>query len=152
MVFIQIGHGTLSTFGLFGPPVSMVDEVTFPLPPGVQFGDGTPIIGTPVIPVAFIGYSGANRANFLITIDSSSGMLNGNGDVIPFSDLSWTTQDGDIPSGQFDDSANQFLQQYNLRGRRYRGIVDYLTFSYSNSSGYPAGDYSGRVTYTIFEL
>ncbi|NIW25411.1 MAG: hypothetical protein GWN29_13070 [Gammaproteobacteria bacterium] len=151
-VFIQIGSGELSTYGLFGPPVTMVDEVTFPLPAGVQFGDGTPIVGTPVIPMAFLGYSGGNQANYLITMDSSGGMMNASGDVIPFSDLSWITQDGDIPSGQFDNSANQFLQQYSERGRRARGVVDYLTFSYANTSVYPAGDYTGRVTYTIFEL
>jgi hypothetical protein len=151
-VFIQVGHGELSTYGLLGPPVAQVDQVTFPLPPGVQFGDGTPIVGTPVIPIALLGYSGGNQANYLVTMNSSGGLVNGNGDVIPFSDLSWTTQDGDIPSGQFDNSANQFLQQYNRRGRRARGVVDYLTFSYANTSTYPGGTYSGRVTYTITNL
>jgi hypothetical protein len=138
-VFIQVGHGELSTYGLLGPPVAQVDQVTFPLPPGVQFGDGTPIVGTPVIPIALLGYSSGNQANYLVTIDSSGGLVNGNGDVIPFSDLSWTTQDG-------------FLQQYNRRGRRARGVVDYLTFSYANTSTYPGGTYSGRVTYTITNL
>ena len=151
-VYVQVGHGVLGIFGLFGPPVSQVDEVTFPLPPGVQFGDGTPIAGTPVIPILFLGYSGGNRANYLVTMNSAGGLINGNGDVIPFSTLSWTTQDGDIPSGQFDDSANQFLQQYNRRGRRARGVVDYLTFSYANTASFPPGTYSGRVTYTITNL
>ena len=85
-------------------------------------------------------------------MNSAGGLINGNGDVIPFSTLSWTTQDGDIPSGQFDDSANQFLQQYNRRGRRARGVVDYLTFSYANTASFPPGTYSGRVTYTITNL
>jgi hypothetical protein len=151
-VFIQIGHGELSRDGLFGPPVAMVDEVSFPLPPGVQLGDGTPILGTPVIPVAFLGYSGGRQANYIVTMDSSGGLVNASGDVMPFSELSWTTLDGDIPSGQFDDSASQFLQQYNFRGNRSRGVIDYLTFSYANTTGYPAGDYTGRVTYTITEL
>jgi hypothetical protein len=151
-VLIQVGHGVLSAYGLLGPPVSQVDEVSFPLPPGVQFGDGTPIVGTPVSPIAFLGYSGSNQSNYIVTMNSSGGLVNGNGDVILFSELSWTTQDGDIPSGQFDNSANQVLQQYNRRGNRARGVVDYLTFSYANTSTYPAGSYSGRVTYTITNL
>jgi len=151
-VFVQVGHGELSNFGLFGAPVTQVDEVTFPVPPGVQFGDGTPIVGTPVIPIAFLGYSGGNQANYLVTMDSAGGLVNGNGDVIPFSELSWTTQDGDIPPGQFGNSANQFLQQYNFRGNRARGVVDYLTFSYANTATYPPGTYLGRVTYTITNL
>lgn len=151
-VFIQIGHGSLTRDGLLGPPIAMVDEVTFPVPPGVQLGDGTPIIGTPVIPMAFLGYSGGNQANYIVTMDSSGGLVNGSGDVMPFSEISWTTQDGDIPGGQFNDSGNQLLQQYNFRGNRSRGVIDYLTFTYANTSGYPAGDYAGRVTYTIAEL
>ena len=151
-VYIQVGHGALSAYGLLGPPANLVDVVSFSIPPGVQPGDGTPIVGGPVIPIAFLGYSGGNQANYMVTMNSASGLVNGTGDVIPFTEFSWTTQDGDIPPGQFDGSANQFLAQYNGRGRRARGVVDYLTFSYANSTIYPPGAYSGRVTYTISQL
>ena len=139
----------MATYGLFGGPASQVDEVSFPIPAGVTAGDGTEIVGAPVMPIAFLGYSGGNQANYQVTIDSSGGLVNANNDVIPFSQVRWETQDGDIPGGQFDDSPNQFLQQYNFRGRRARGVVDYLTFYYTNTLVPAAGNYRGRVTYTI---
>jgi len=148
-VYIQVGTGDLATFGLFGGPASQVDEVTFPIPANVTAGDGTEVIGTPVMPIAFLGYSGGNQANYQVTIDSSGGLVSENGDAIPFSQIRWTTVDGDIPGGQFDDSPNQFLQQYNFRGNRARGVVDYLTFIYTNTIVPNAGTYQGRVTYTI---
>ena len=148
-IYVQVGHGFLSTYGLLGPPAGQIDEVTFAFPGGVSIGDGTEIIGTPVMPIAFLGYSGGNQANYQVTVDSSAGLVSGSGDVIPFSEIRWTTQDGHIPGGQFDGSPNQFLQQYNFRGNRSRGVVDYLTFIYSNSIVPPAGTYQGRVTYTI---
>jgi len=150
-IYIQIGSGALGTYGLFGLP-NQIDQVDFPIPGGVSAGDGTPIIGTPVMPILFLGYSGGNQANYLITMDSSGGLVNLTGDVIPFSQISWTTQDGDIPGGVFDNSANQLLQQYSRNGRRARGVVDYLTFSYANTTAPPAGTYSGRVTFTAFLL
>ena len=152
LVYIQVGHGELSSYGLLGGPASQVDEVVFNFPPGTQTGDGTPVTGTPVIPFAFLGYSGRNQANYRINIDSSAGLTNVRGDRLPFSEFSWTTQDGDIPAGQFNDSANQLLLDYRGRGRRMRGVVDYLTFSYNNTQIYPAGTYTGRVIYTITEL
>lgn len=151
-IYVQVGHGLLSDYGLLGPPAGLVDEVVFNLPAGVRPGDGTPVVGTPVMPVAFVGYSGRGRVNFLVTMNSAAGLRNGNGDTMPFSEISWTTRDGDIPGGQFNGSANQLLQQYDLRGRARTGVVDYLTFSYLNTAVYPAGNYTGRVTYTVTVL
>ena len=137
-IYIQVGHGFLSSYGLLGGPAGQIDEVTFAFPGGVAIGDGTEITGTPTIPIGFLGYSGGNQANYQVTIDSSSGLVNADNDVIPFSQIRWTTQDGDIPSGQFDGSPSQFLQQYNFRGNRSRGVVDYLTFIYANTIVPPA--------------
>jgi hypothetical protein len=151
-VYIQVGHGLLSAYGMLGPPAGQVDEVAFTFPPGVQAGNGTPIVGTPVMPILFLGYSGGNRANYRVTMNSAAGLVNATGDVIPFSDFSWTTQDGDIPAGQFNGSANQLLAQYNFNGNRARGVVDYLTFAYANTTVRTGGTYTGRVVYTITEL
>jgi hypothetical protein len=151
-VYIQVGHGDLSVHGMLGPPAGQVDEVLFTLPAGVQSGDGTPVVGTPVIPILFLGFSGGNRANYRVTMNSAAGLVNGSGELIPFSDFSWTTQDGDIPAGQFNGAANQLLAQYNFNGNRARGVVDYLTFSYANAVVRPGGTYTGRVVYTITEL
>ena len=148
-IYIQVGHGLMSNYGLLGGPAGQIDEVTFPIPGSVSIGDGTEITGTPTIPIAFLGYSGGNQANYQVTIDSSGGLVNATSNVIPFSQIRWTTQDGDIPGGQFDGSPNQFLQQYNFRGNRARGVVDYLTFIYRNTTVPPAGNYRGRVTYTV---
>ena len=152
-VYVQIGHGDLSSYGLLGGPASLVDEIVFSFPPGVQSGDGTPITGTPTIPIAFLGKSVSNLNTWRVNIDSAAGLSNGSGDVMPFSEFSWITQDGEIPGGQFNNSANQLLMQYSRRGnRRARGVVDYLTFSYANTNIYPSGVYTGRVIFTITEL
>ncbi len=151
-VYIQIGHGQISALGLFGPPAGQIDEVSFVFPAGVRPGDGTPVIGTPVMPVALLGYSGGGQANFRITMNSAAPLGNGNGDTLPFSEFSWIAQDGDINNGQFDDSANQLLQQFNYFWPRGRGVIDYLTFSYDNDQIYAPGTYTGRVVYTITEL
>lgn len=164
--FIQVGHGIVSSDGMFGPPAGLVDEVSFPFPAGVRPGDGTAIIGTPVIPIMVLGLSRRNRSNFTVTMNSSVPLMNANGDTIPFSEFSWTTQDGDIPPGIFSGGAQQTLM--NFKGKKAKGkgkgkgkkgnrgvnagVVDYLTFSYSNINSYPAGIYQGQVVYTITNL
>ena len=105
-----------------------------------------------MIPITVLGYGGQNRTDYTVTMNSAAGLVNATGGSIPFSDFSWTTQDGDLPAGRFDNSAAQLLQQVRQRGRRARGITDYLTFSYANTSVYPGGTYSGRVVYTITQL
>jgi hypothetical protein len=156
-VFIQIGHGTVSTDGMFGPPAGLVDEVTFPFPAGVRPGDGTPVLGTPVIPIMVLGLIKQNQANFAVTMDSSLPLMNVSGDTIPFTEFSWTTQDGDIPAGIFSSGAQQPLM--NFQGQKAAkgedpeaGVVDYLTFSYSNANAYPSGSYQGLVVYTITNI
>ena len=154
-VFIQIGHGTMTEYGLFGPPAGQVDEVSFTLPAGVVPGDGTPVVGTPTIPVAVLGYSGGGPppgTNYTVTMNSSVPLMNSNGDTLPFDEISWTTQDGDLPGGVFDQSAQQPLVTVNQNGKKARGIVDYLTFTYANDAIYPPGTYTGRVVYTIAHL
>jgi hypothetical protein len=156
-VFIQIGHGTVSTDGMFGPPAGLVDEVTFTFPAGVRPGDGTPVVGTPVIPIMVLGLSTPNQSDFAVTMDSSVPLMNLNGDTIPFTEFSWTTQDGDIPAGTFSGGALQPLMTFQgKKGKKGQdpegGVVDYLTFTYSNTNVYPPGSYQGLVVYTITNL
>jgi hypothetical protein len=148
-VYIQIGHGQYGGFGLFGPPAGQVDEVAFTFPPGVTPGDGTPIVGTPTIPIAVLGYRRGRRVRFTVTMNSSVPLINGAGDTLPFSEISWTTRDGDIPGGTFSQGAAQTLMNINLRWPRGRGVIDYLTFRYDNDTVFAAGTYTGRVVYTI---
>jgi len=151
-VYIQIGHGQIGVLGLLGAPVGLIDEISFAFPAGVQPGDGTPISGTPVMPVAVLAFSGGGQANFRVTINSATPLINGAGDTLPFSDISWTTGDGDLNAGSFNDTANQLWQQFNFNFPRGRGVIDFLTFSYANDQIYQSGTYTGRVIYTITEL
>jgi hypothetical protein len=153
-VFIQIGYGTLSTYGLFGPAgPGQNEEVSFAFPIGVLPGDGTPVVGTPVIPIAVIGHNGrrgrGGGSRYIVTMNSSMPLVSGSGDTMPFSEFSWTTQDGDIPGGTFVPGATQTLVTMNRGGRKARGLVDYFTFTYANTSVYASGTYSGKVFYTI---
>jgi hypothetical protein len=136
-VFIQVGNrGGLQV-------------VDFSVPAG-QAGTGTPVVGTPDIEIRFIGRRFRNGAsNYVVTMDSSGGLTNGAGDTMPLSDFSWTNQDGDVPAGQFDGTASQLLFQY---AGPYLGFGDTFTFSYANTSVYPAGTYTGVVSYTIAQL
>jgi len=161
-VFIQVGHGIVSSDGMFGPPAGLVDEVSFPFPVGVRPGDGTAVLGTPVIPIMVLGLSKKNRSNFTVTMNSSVPLMNANGDTIPFSEFSWTTQDGDIPPGTFSGGTQQMLMTFKGKKGKGKGkkgskainagVVDYLTFSYSNVNLYPSGIYQGQVVYTITNL
>ncbi len=151
-VYIQIGHGQFGVFGLLGAPTGQVDEVTFDFAAGVLPGDGTPIVGTPEIPIAVLGYRGGRRARFTVTMNSSVPLVNGNGDPLPFSEISWTTRDGDIAGGTFNQGGAQTLFSMNIAFPRGRGVIDYMTFRYDNDTVYPAGTYSGRVVYTIAQL
>jgi hypothetical protein len=140
-VYIEVGSNTQT-----------IDTVTFTVPAGPGAGTGTPVVGAPVIPITVLGYSGGNQSNYRITMNSAAGLTNSTGARIPFSEFSWTTRDGDIPTGQFNDSANQLLLQHNGRGNRARGITDYLTFSFANTAIYPSGVYTGLIVYTVTEL
>jgi hypothetical protein len=150
MVFVQVGSGELSIHGLFGPPEGQIDVVSFDVPTADAAGNGVAVIGEPTIPIALLGFGTKKETNYVVTMDSSSGLVNTQtGAQIPFSDISWTSQDGEIPSGQFDGSPNQLLSEYNFHGNRAKGVVDYLTFSYANTSVYPSGTYRGRVSFTV---
>jgi|GEM_PF-1780031 len=152
-VYIQVGHGQFGNLGLWGPPAGQIDEIIFNFPVGVQPGDGTAISGTPAnIPVAVLAYSGGGRANFRATMDTSIPLINGAGDTIPFSKFSWTTRDGHLNAGRFNNSPNQLWQQFSFNFPRGRGVIDFLTFRFDNDQIYRPGTYTGRITYTITEL
>ncbi len=152
-VYIQIGHGLVNTHGMFGAPASMIDEVSFDFPAGTRPGDGVAISGSPVMPFLLIGsrpfWSWWN-SRFRLTVNSSAPLTNAGGSSIPFSEFSWTTQDGDIPNGRFNDTAAQNLHTFNLGyNSSPRGVIDYLTFTYDNDQIYPPGSYTGRLIYTV---
>jgi len=131
-----------------GAKGNQVSEVAF-LVPASQLGDGTLITGTPAIGIEVeIRASAANPLTAFLTVDSFSHPLtiNDPGSIsrIPFSQISWTARDGDIPSGRFTDSIDQPIVDFPSS----QGYSDVHTFRYDNTLGLEAGTYTGRVIYT----
>ncbi|MEN8243590.1 MAG: hypothetical protein ABFS43_01665 [Thermodesulfobacteriota bacterium] len=113
-------------------------------------GNGTPISGVPADVVIEVSARretarDMNQVYFIVTADSSTPLSSGL-DTIPFTEISWVSQDGDIPAGRFDGTTSQVI--LDLTRARWR-ISDRLTFIYDNDQAFPGGTYKGRVTYTI---
>ncbi len=125
-----------------------ISEVTFAVP-AAQLGNGIPITGSPQIRFRLqVRASGANPVTATLTVNSTGTLVNNDvasTSFIPFSDISWVSRDGDIPSGEFTNSPNQDIVDVRS-SRRY---ADFHTFSYKNTSTLEAGTYEGRVIYTF---
>jgi hypothetical protein len=123
---------------------SRIDSVTFKVQSG-ELGNGIAIRGNPPIQILV-----ANRATpsnsrvAMLTADSSIPLRNGN-HTVPFSVISWTARDENIPTGRYDGSSSQFLLSF----RNSRQITDQHRFFYDNTGVLEAGTYNGRVTYTL---
>lgn len=115
-----------------------------------QVGDAAPVAGSPnnILIDAYARMPNIVQAwltRFIISVDSSMPLSNGS-DTIAFSNISWTSRHGDIPSGSFNASAGQVILGPT---RAFFRVRDWLTFYYNNSRVVPSGNYTGRVTYTI---
>ena len=118
--------------------------------PSNRIGDATPVQGAPnsILIDAYARRSNIITAlfsQFIISVDSSAPLTNGS-NTIPFSDISWTAQDGDISSGNFNGTPGQVIA--GPISAFYR-ISDRLTFYYNNTQVVASGVYFGQVTYTI---
>ena len=125
-----------------------ISEVAFSVPAS-QLGDGSVITGSKTIRIQVeLRASGANPLTAYLTVDSFSNPLQinaaGSTSSIPFSHISWTARDGDIPSGTFAGTIDQPIVDFPS-SQRYRDIH---TFTYDNTLGLEAGTYTGRVIYT----
>lgn len=95
--------------------------------------------------------------NVLLTANSPIGLtcISGTGcgsTIIPFNTISWTSYNRDargydIGNGVFAGGSTQQLFHIGTIGAGLK-IENTLVFTYANSSLYPAGQYTGRVTYT----
>ena len=125
-----------------------ITEVTFTVPAN-QIGNSTPITasGSVEIHIEIIA-SAANRLTGFLTVDSLSYPLKntdpGSTSTIRFSEISWTAQDGNIPSGSFQDEINQGIASFQSS----QGYQDFHTFSYANTMLIESGTYEGHVIYT----
>jgi len=132
-ISIRVGSG--------GKNISRVDFVV----PGADIGTGTPIDGNRKINIRLvIRATAANPLTGFLTVDSSIPLDNGSGATIAASEISWTARGGDIPSGSYAGSSNQFLASFTSSVR----VMDQHSFSYANRNIYDAGTYNGQVTYT----
>jgi hypothetical protein len=165
-VFLQVGNGTLNAND------ANVNRVTVTVPAG-QLGSGaaqqmtsnstqanSPVgnfnLCTPPTQV-YVGGSYQRRnsrngpATARLQVSSPANLTSAAGDVIPFTEISWTTstRGGDatpnvIPAGTFT-GGTQVLT--TIPANRY--IENCHTFSYANTTARAAGTYDGRVTYTL---
>ena len=123
-----------------------ISEVTFNVLAD-QLGNGTPIAGSRKIRIELrIQSTAANPLTGSLTVDSVSNPLTNTASTttIPFSEISWTARDGDIPSGVYQEIVDQDIVSFQS-SQRYR---DFHTFSYANTMLIEAGTYRGSVIYT----
>jgi len=155
-VFQPIAHAEI-TFNFWGAPAEVrirvgaatgITTVTHNVP-ATNVGDGVPIAGTPssilIEASARRPFSSVWSTNFIVSADSSTPLSNGT-DTIPFTSISWTAQDEDIPSGNFSGSPAQVILPPT---RAFWLVRDWHTFYYNNTQIVPYGTYTGRVTYTV---
>jgi hypothetical protein len=84
-------------------------------------------------------------ANAVLSLNSAVPLSNATGQILPFSQISWTSSDNSVPSGVFNTGAAQTLLNMTT-SRQYESCH---TFSYANTGIVAAGTYRGRVTYTL---
>lgn len=93
--------------------------------------------------------------NVKLTVDSPVGLscISGTGcgsTIIPFNTISWISHNRgsyDIDDGVFSGGSTQTLFWVGSLNAGLR-MENTLVFTYANSTLYPAGKYTGRVTYT----
>jgi len=173
-LFLHVGNGAVSgasgtlngSAGTSGA-INLV-EVSVPV---TQFGDGTPLAMTSNSTQSTSLYGDGNNtcptpasqvmvgagyrrnsgaANATLTVQSPANLINGTGDTIPFTEISWTVSapgsgvPNVIPAGAFNGGTQTLA---TIPGNTY--IENCHTFSYANSAVRAAGTYNGRVTYTL---
>jgi hypothetical protein len=165
-VFLQVGNGNLNANN------AQVNQVSVTVPAN-QLGTGaaqqmtsnstqalSPVdnftVCAPPVQVYVGGsYQRSNAFNgpatALLQVTSPANLTNAAGDVIPFTQISWTTSalGGDttpnvIPAGTFTGGTQTLT---TIPANRY--IENCHTFSYANAALRAAGTYDGRVTYTL---
>jgi hypothetical protein len=155
---VEASHITIN-----GPPPQLhlavgslgttVDTVAFNVPSGSE-GSGVPIAGDQPIVIEVAtrrgGGSGGGPTNVLLTVNSSAPLTSGP-NTIPLTEISWTSANGIISSGNFNGTSNQLLLGFFAPNGTTRR-EDTLSFFYANSTVPVAGTYSGTVIYTATAL
>lgn len=168
--FVSVTQGITLRVGSAG---GTVDEVTFDVSnadvapsPGAVTGGG---VGAVLVTVTADKTGLFSPSTVTLTASSAAGLpcitvTTCASTVIPFSSIGWvstnldtgTNAGNDIQTGSFNGSASQQLAQFALptffqtlfQGSSRTQMSNTLTFSYANTTLYPAGSYQGRVTFT----
>lgn len=164
-ITLQVGSSNQGTVNTVSFDVS--NSAVSPSPTAItgvpDNAPGTPST-SPTNGVYISMYAGIPRfystsVHVVLTVDSAAGLscVSGSGcgsTIIPFSSISWTSYDKDttypgldIQDGTFTGSASQTLTDFYVTGGSLT-MSNVLVFRYANSTLYPSGQYSGRVTYT----
>jgi hypothetical protein len=154
-----------------GSPGATINNVVFNvtganLAPNPVAVTGVPSAGTPAttpaggVRIRFSAQWPTGNSSVLFNVSSPAALtcVGGTGcgaTVIPFTTISWTTFEkinftfADIQDGSFTGAANQTLSNFTCCGGA-NGVemANTLVFSYNNTTLYPSGQYTGRVTYT----
>jgi len=151
-----IAKGVSQLYAGAGYSTNTIDTVVFRVP-AVNVGDGTPIAGREngtmpdTLIDAFARAPARGDPTVFWTVDSSQPLVCSTpatcgGTTIPMTRFRWTASGADgVPSAAFDGSSNQLLSTF--RDSSYHAV--YKTFYYANDEIYPAGQYTGRVVYTV---
>ena len=125
-----------------GSAGATVNTVQFNVPAAL-LGTGIPLPGDASIDV-MVRTRFSSPTPISLLADSSGGLVSGT-NSIPFSQISWVSSDGDIPAGTFTGTSAQIIYQFN----QSQLLTDTLSFQYNNTLVPVAGDYLGRVRYTV---
>jgi septal ring-binding cell division protein DamX len=165
-VFLQVGNGSLNANN------ALVNQVSVTVS-GNQLGNGAAqpmssnstqanspldnfLVCTPPAQVYVGGSYQRNNAadgpaTALLQVASPANLSSAAGDVIPFTEISWTTSTlgadatpNVIAAGQFSGGTQTLA---NIPANRY--VENCHTFSYANTARRAAGTYDGSVTYTL---
>lgn len=172
-VYLRVGDGNISG-GWYsdegvpqaGGAISRV-SVSVPL---AAVGDGTPQVMTANSRVTsdwdgyvfcnpgqlyvggFYRYTNNGNVNANLTVTAPAFLVNGDGNTIPISDISWTSSgNGDggnpqpVPGGTFQAGTSTLASDF----RRNKWRESCLTFRYANTQLASGGTYTARVTYTL---
>jgi len=127
-----------------GPGGAKIGEVSFKIK-SAELGNGIAIRGKPDIQIRVANRAVPSNARVaVLTVDSSTPLTNGT-HTTPFTSISWTAKDGNIPSGRYDGSSSQFLFSFP----NSQEVKDKHRFFYDNAGILEVGTYTGRVTYTL---
>jgi hypothetical protein len=160
-VYLQVGNGTVNANNAtvnvvsVSVPVGAVGNgvaqaMTSDSTQALSFFDNFAVCNPPaqVYVGGFYRQPSTTTTVAVLQVTSPANLLSG-ADLIPFSQISWTsTANGsaiaDIPAGTFN-GGTQILN--NISSNRW--VENCHTFSYKNTNIVAAGIYAGRVTYTL---